>query len=573
MLKHLGSNGMDFLAKLFNTTINTAIIPSIWKTGKIIPLLKPGKPIDEGKSYRPISLLCPAAKILEKLILPEVSAAVDLQDHQHGFRKHHSTATALQEVQHHIASNLNRKKPSHRTVLVALDLSRAFDTVDHELLLKDILHLELSDTLIKFLCSYLRGRQQYTVFRNCRSKYRTVRQGVPQGGVLSPLLFNLYMSSLPTPPGNIKLVSYADDCQVLDSGPIIEDICHEINPYLNQLADWFKERSLEISAEKSTATVFVNFSNECAEILPITIKGKTVPTVKHPKILGVTFDNMNNFGKHAANTKQKMSQRTNVLKCLAGTTWGKSKEIIVNTYKAIGRSVVNYAAPVWTPSLSDTNWKELNVAQNAALRVATGCVLMSATTHLNQETNILPVKEHNEMLTNQFLLSMHKQDHPNHHLLTEPIQPRKIKSSIIDKQPNVHRYLRDGEPVERNYKKRLKKIHDDAHADCRNKYPVNKVLNTRPPAINVKEEKGLPRMTRSKLAQLRSGYSPFLQSYLARIDQRIDPKCTDCNLEDHTTVHVFNCPTKPTRLTPINLWTKPKKCAEFLDILYEESSS
>ena len=190
---------------------------------------------------------------------------------------------------------------------------------------------------------------------------------------------------------------------------------------------------------------------------------------------------------------------------------------------------------------------------------------MSATTHLNQETNILPVKEHTEMLTNQFLLSMHKQDHPNHHLLTEPIQPRKIKSSIIDKQPNVHRYLRDGE--------RLKKIHEDAHAVCRNKYPVNKVLNTRPPAINVKEEKGLPRMTRSKLAQLRSGYSPFLQSYLARIDSRIDPKCTDCNLEDHTTVHVFNCPTKPTRLTPTNLWTKPKKCAEFLGILSEESSS
>ena len=79
-----------------------------------------------------------------------------------------------------------------------------------------------------------------------------------------------------------------------------------------------------------------------------------------------------------------------------------TKEIIVNTYKAIGKSVVNYAAPVWTQSLSDTNWKELNVAQNAALRVATGCVLMSATTHLNQETNILPVKEHNEMLTNQF---------------------------------------------------------------------------------------------------------------------------------------------------------------------------
>ena len=81
-----------------------------------------------------------------------------------------------EEVNHHIASNLNRKKPCHRTILVAIDLSKAFDTVDHELLLKDILHLELSDTLIKFLCSYLRGRQQYTVFRNCKRKYRVVRQ-------------------------------------------------------------------------------------------------------------------------------------------------------------------------------------------------------------------------------------------------------------------------------------------------------------------------------------------------------------------------------------------------------------
>ena len=568
MLKHLGSNGHDFLANLFNTTINTSIIPSIWKTGKIIPLLKPGKPIDEGKSYRPISLLCPAAKILEKLILPEVSAAVKLQDHQHGFRKHHSTTTALQEVNHHIASNLNRKAPCHRTILVALDLSRAFDTVDHELLLKDILHLELSGTLIKFLCSYLRGRQQYTVFRNCKSKFRVVRQGVPQGGVLSPLLFNLYMSSLPTPPGNIRIVSYADDCQVLNSGRYIDETCHEINPYLDQLTNWFKERSLEISAEKSMATVFTTFSNESGRTLPITIKGKTVPTVKHPKILGVTFDTMHNFGQHAATIKSKVSKRNNVLKCLAGTKWGKSKEIIVNTYKAIGRSVINYAAPVWTPSLSKTNWDRLETTQNAALRVATGCVKMTATTHLNQETNILPVQEHNQMLTNQYLLSMHRPVHPNHHLLSAPKQPRNMRKTILNNLPNIS--LRDGEQVERNYKKRLKKIHDEAHADCRNKYPVNKVLNTRPPAINVKEEREMTRTTRSTLAQLRSGYSPFLQSYLARIDDGKSPTCTDCNQEDHTTVHIFNCPTKPTNLTPLDLWTKPKKCAEFLNIIDEE---
>ncbi len=567
MLKHLGEKGVEYLATLINIAINTSIIPSIWKVGKIIPLLKPGKSIDEGKSYRPISLLSPAAKILEKLILPEVSAAVDLQDHQHGFRKHRSTVSALQEVNHHIASNLNRKKPCHRTILVAIDLSKAFDTVDHELLLKDILHLELSDTLIKFLCSYLRGRQQYTVFRNCKSKYRVVRQGVPQGGVLSPLLFNLYMRSLPAPPGNIKLISYADDCQVLNSGPTIDKTCHEINPYLDQLVKWFKERSLEISPEKSTATIFTTFSNEVSTTLPITIMGKDVPTVKHPKILGVTFDPMLNFGQHSTETKKKVTQRNNVLKCLAGTDWGKSKETIVNTYKAIGRSVLNYGAPVWTPSLSATNWGELQRAQNSALRVATGCIKMTQVSHLHQETNLLPVKEHNDMLTDQYLLSMHRPIHPNHHLLHKPPMPRKMRKTIIDHLPHVEPYLRDGPPVEQNYKKRLKKIHDNAHRDCRNKYPVNKVLNTRPPAINIQEEKTLSRQTRSTLAQLRSGYSTFLQSTISRFDTSKSIRCPDCNIADHTTEHLFNCTFKTTTLSPTDLWTQPKKSAEFLGLL------
>ena len=93
------------------------------------------------------------------------------------------------------------------------------------------------------------------------------------------------------------------------------------------------------------------------------------------------------------------------------------------TYKAIGRSVLNYGAPVWTPSLSATNWSGLQRAQNNALRVATGCIKLTQVSHLHQETNILPVKEHSDMLTNQFLLSMHCPVHPNHHLLQKkPMQ-------------------------------------------------------------------------------------------------------------------------------------------------------
>ena len=566
MLKHLGDKGINFLTGIYNVTINTAIIPTIWKTGKIIPLLKPKKQIDEGKSYRPISLLSPAAKILEKLILPELSEAINLKDHQHGFRKHRSTVTALQEVNHHIASGLNKFKPCDRTVLVALDLSRAFDTVDHEQLFADILDLELSTTLKKFLCSYLRGRQQYTVFRNCRSKFRVVRQGVPQGGVLSPLLFNLYMSSMPLPPGKILLVSYADDCQVLNSDKKIRKACEEMNPYLNQLADWFQSRRLEISAEKSTATVFTTFSNEVSEELPININGQQVPTVRHPKILGVTFDGMLNFGEHTRNTKKKVSQRNNVLKCIAGTTWGKSKEVIANTYKAIGRSVINYAASVWTPSLSKSNWQELENAQNGALRIATGCVKMTPTSHLNEETEILPVKEHSELLTDQFLLSMHRPHHPNHHLLHATPKQRDMRNTILDNRPKIQKYLTQNPLSDTVYKRKLKTIHKDIVKGTISNYPANKVLSSHPPKVNTEEEKSLPRITRSTLAQLRSGYSSHLNCYLHRINAAETDRCPKCNIHEHTSLHLFDCPSNPTQLEVKDLWKKPKATAEFLGL-------
>ena len=280
MLKHMGPSGIAFLTKIFNQVINTAIIPSNWKTGRIIPILKPGKPADEGKSYRPITLLSPAIKILERIILPDIAAAVPLAEHQHGFRKGHSTITAVNEITNHISIGLNKKKPVDRTVLVALDLTAAFDTVSHEILLLDIQDLQLNSRYKKFLASYLNGHQVYTEFRGCRSKFRIVTQGVPQGGALSPLLFNLYMSKMPNPPGKVKVFTYADDTTVLNSGPTIPTICAEINPYLDKLETWFTSRHLQISAAKSQAAVFTTFSNEANTILPVSISGAPIPLHK-----------------------------------------------------------------------------------------------------------------------------------------------------------------------------------------------------------------------------------------------------------------------------------------------------
>ena len=569
MLKNLGPNGIKFLTILINKSLRTTIIPSIWKTAKIIPLLKPGKPPNLGSSYRPVSLLSPAAKIFEALLLPHVTASINLADHQHGFRKGRSTTTALQSILDHVNKGLNMKKPVHRTVSVAIDLSKAFDTVDHQLLLNDIKNLPLNDYIVRFLCAYLRGRYTYVFFRNAKSKNRKVKQGVPQGGVLSPILFNLYMASMPPPPGNIKIVSYADDGNLLNSGPKIEPLVEELNIYLETLNTWFKNRNLFISPSKSSATLFTTSSNEVKTTLQIEIDGEIVPTVQKPKILGITFDNLLSFRQHAQDLKSKLHTKNNVLKALSGSNWGKEKEVIVNTYKAIGQSVLNYCCPIWTPSLSATSWQGLQTAQNSALRIATGCHLMTDIDHLHHETKVMKVKPHCDMLSQQFMLATQKPDHPNRINLAAPPPPRQMKNTLASTFGDKIKRISFPDMPEEIYKKRLKDVHTSCVKEQLSSMAKNKVLNATPPKIS-DSEKVLPRATRSTLAQLRSGYSNYLNSYKARLSQNQAAPVTDlcplCNAESHTTKHLFSCPSNPTTLTVRDLWSKPLEAARFLNL-------
>ena len=195
-----------------------------------------------------------------------------------------------------------------------------------------------------------------------------MRQEAPQGGVLSLALFNLYMSKIPAPPPppDIHLTSYADNCTIGSSGPSIPKLCVKLNKYLAKLHDFFLERNLFISPAKSTATIFTTCTQEVNTQLDITINGDKVPTIKNPKILGVYLDPLLTFGHHTKHMKDRVGKRNNILKALTGTSWGKDKETIVITYKAIERSIINYCAPIWSPTLSPTNWEELQQAQNPA---------------------------------------------------------------------------------------------------------------------------------------------------------------------------------------------------------------
>ncbi|XP_017302704.1 uncharacterized protein LOC108253369 [Diaphorina citri] len=166
----------------------------------------------------------------------------------------------------------------------------------------------------------------------------------------------------------------------------IESMEYKVNSYLETLNNWLLDRRLSLSVEKSTATIFTSWTKDVNTQLDIKVNNLRLPTIKNPKILGVTFDNLLTYNAHAKTIIERVKKRNNAIKLLGGTDWGKEKETIITAYKTIGRSIINYAAPIWTPQLSNTHWKSLQATQNAALRTATGCHLMTNEDHLHNVT-------------------------------------------------------------------------------------------------------------------------------------------------------------------------------------------
>ncbi|KAF2356605.1 Reverse transcriptase domain [Trinorchestia longiramus] len=243
------TSGISYLTNTFNLSLSHATIPSIWKTAIIITIPKPGKPPSLSSSYRPISLLCPAVKVLERLLLPHLTAAIPLSDSQHGFRPLHSTTSALLPLSHTIAVSFNQHRPPLRTTIMAIDFSKAFDTVPHPQLISQISSLPLNHHIVRWLVCYLNGRSAKCSYQHHLSSSRPVLAGVPQGSVISPALFNLFVSDYP--PTAPLITSYADDFTAVATTTKIPDASAILSAHSADVITWAQQKGLTVSIAKS----------------------------------------------------------------------------------------------------------------------------------------------------------------------------------------------------------------------------------------------------------------------------------------------------------------------------------
>lgn len=285
---------LPVLSHLFNSIIYSSVFPSCWKKTKVIPIeKKSGNKVIA--NLRPISLLCSCSKILEKLLHKQISVYTNrmnfLHKFQSGFRSRHSTETALIKVHDDIARAMDKKLV---TVLLLLDFSKAFDRVSHgRLINKLITQFNFSTSAAKLIQNYLSGRSQAVFVKDGLSTFHPILSGVPQGSILGPLLFSLFINDLPCTLDHSNIHLFADDVQIYlstDRNSNLDAIVRKLNHDLSKVYRWSQVNLLALNADKTKGLLI----SRSAEIVPepdIFINNDRINFVERAVNLGMIFSN------------------------------------------------------------------------------------------------------------------------------------------------------------------------------------------------------------------------------------------------------------------------------------------
>ena len=226
MLKHLHRSGMDFLLHIFNLFWSSHSFPSICKTFSIIPINKMGKPLDSPASFRPISLTSCISKLFEPIILSRLLFFLEsnsiLSPREASFRPGRSTLDQILCLSQSISDGFNKSRPGSRTILSTIDFSKAFDSVWHLALLHKLISAGLRPCFARWTQSFLSDWRACVVYQNHKSRSFRVCRCVPQGSVLGPVFFSLFINNFPAPlSSSVSCSLYADDLAIWSSSPSV----------------------------------------------------------------------------------------------------------------------------------------------------------------------------------------------------------------------------------------------------------------------------------------------------------------------------------------------------------------
>ena len=346
------------IAQIFNDCNNNSNFPNALKLADITPAHKKEERTMKD-NYRPISILPPVSKIFERNIFDQVSLYIDkyLSPFLFGFRKGYST-------QHCLSVMVNKWKKAMDNGILAgallTDLSKAFDCINHELLIAKLEAYGFSHSSLKYIYSYLSDRKQRTKVNNTFSEWSNILSGVPQGSILGPLLFNIYINDMFYFLTKSDIANYADDTTPFTVNKYMDSLLDVLENDTDTLINWFRENYLKLNADKCHLIV----SNHSKDIV-INVGGEVIECKKSVKLLGITFDNQLKFNDHVSNICKIASQKLHALARISNYMSQNKLRILM---KAFIESQFSYCPLIWMFHSRTLNNK-INKLHERALRL------------------------------------------------------------------------------------------------------------------------------------------------------------------------------------------------------------
>lgn len=375
-----------------NLSIEVGQFPSKWKEAKVVPIFKSGSRSD-CNNYRPISVLPVLSKILEKHVYCHLYKF--LQDHnllmntQFGFRKDHSCQTAVLSITEQIYQAINEGK---FLGLVQLDFSKAFDLVNHKLLLEKLKLYRCNTSAINWFTSYLCNRMQKVVLTQTESAPSKIVSGVPQGSILGPLLFLMFINDMPELVSQSQTLLYADDVTFAYADTNVETIEENLNENCQSASDWGMDNDMYLNAKKCNSTLFatkqkLRLTDNTS--LKIKINNDNIPHAQNTKLLGVHLDSELTWKDQITHVHNEVVKNIYLLKQIKEYLSINDRKLFYNSYI---QPHLDYCNVIWG-NCAKYLLNDLCKLQKRAARLILGKDISTPSHELFSELNWMPLEE------------------------------------------------------------------------------------------------------------------------------------------------------------------------------------
>ena len=387
ILKGVTSAIVDPLVHVLNLSLLNGQVPNNMKIAKGIPLFKKGDKLDVS-NYRPISLLSSLSKILEKVV--DIRTVKFLKAHnifsnfQFGFREKHNTEHALLNFADKVTHALD--ECSHM-VGIFLDFSKAFDTINHDILLHKLAHYGVRGNALEWFRSYLSNRRQYVFLNNHMSNMQNINCGVPQGSLLGPLLFIIYINDFCKSSDILSFILFADDSNLFYSHKNPNTLVNIVNSELIKVTQWIRANKLSLNIQKTKYMLFSHSLNTLPQ--NNVFDDAPLEAVSSIKFLGVTVDNKLSWRQHIDNICKIISRNIGIINKLK---FHFPPSSLLMLYSSLILPYLNYGILVWG-NTHQTLLDRLLLLQKKSLRIIHNSAFLSHTDPLFFDSRLLKIND------------------------------------------------------------------------------------------------------------------------------------------------------------------------------------